>query len=66
MDPNYPPEAETHREKVRAFLGEHLPAGWQGIGALSAEEAARFTGEWRAVLYENGLLAASWPKEYGG
>jgi alkylation response protein AidB-like acyl-CoA dehydrogenase len=66
VDPHYPPEAEAYREKVRAFLGEHLPAGWTGTGGLSREEAARFREEWRVVLYDNGLLAPSWPKEYGG
>ncbi|HET9692249.1 MAG TPA: acyl-CoA dehydrogenase family protein [Acidimicrobiales bacterium] len=66
MDPRYPADAETYREKVRAFLGEHLPNDWKGIGALSHEDAARFTTEWRQTLYENGLLAASWPTEYGG
>ena len=66
MDPHYPAEAEQYREKVRAFLGEHLPPGWKGIGALDHEAAATFAQEWRTVLYENGLLAASWPKEYGG
>jgi hypothetical protein len=66
MDPHYPAEAEAYREKIRAFLGEHLPAGWKGIGALDHEAAATFTEEWRATLYENGLLAASWPREYGG
>ncbi len=66
MNPNYPPEAEQYREKVRAFLAEHLPADWSGIGALDPEAARRFTAEWRTTLYENGLLAPSWPKEYGG
>ena len=66
MDPNYPPEAEAYREKVRAFLGEHLPAGWKGIGALDHDSARSFAAEWRTTLYENGLLAASWPTEYGG
>ena len=66
MDPHYPPEAEQYREKVRAFLAEHLPNGWQGIGALGHEEARRFTAEWRATLYENRMLAPSWPTEYGG
>ena len=66
MDVRYPPEAETYREKVQAFLAEHLPANWQGIGALGHEEAAAFTEEWRTTLYENGYLAVSWPKEYGG
>jgi alkylation response protein AidB-like acyl-CoA dehydrogenase len=66
MDVRYPPEAETYREKVQAFLAEHLPADWKGIGALGHEEAAAFTEEWRHTLYENGYLAVSWPKEYGG
>jgi alkylation response protein AidB-like acyl-CoA dehydrogenase len=66
MDPRYPAEAEQYREKVRAFLAEHLPAGWTGIGALDHDAARRFTAEWRNVLYEQGLLAPSWPKEYGG
>ncbi|HEX7168996.1 MAG TPA: acyl-CoA dehydrogenase family protein, partial [Acidimicrobiales bacterium] len=66
MDVRYPAEAETYREKVQAFLAEHLPSGWKGIGALSHEDAARFTEEWRNVLYENGYLAVSWPREYGG
>jgi len=66
VDPNYPPEAEAYRDKVRAFLGEHLPSGWTGIGALDRESLRSFTLDWRATLYENRLLAASWPKEYGG
>ncbi len=66
MDPHYPPEAEAHRDKIRAFLGEHLPTGWKGIGGLDHEAAATFTEDWRATLYDNGLLAASWPQEYGG
>ena len=66
MNPHYPAEAEVYREKVRAFLGEHLPAGWTGIGALDHDAARAFRLEWRQTLYENGFLAASWPKEYGG
>jgi len=66
VDPAYPPEAEGYRDKIRAFLGEHLPAGWKGIGALPADEAEAFAAQWRATLYERGFLAAAWPKEYGG
>ena len=66
MDPTYPPEAEAYREKIKAFLAEHLPSGWTGIGALDHDEVRSFTNDWRKTLYENGLLAASWPKEYGG
>jgi alkylation response protein AidB-like acyl-CoA dehydrogenase len=66
VDPRYSAEVEDYRDKIRAFLGEHLPAGWKGIGALDPDGAAVFTEEWRATLYENGLLAPSWPREYGG
>jgi alkylation response protein AidB-like acyl-CoA dehydrogenase len=66
MDVRYPPEAEVYREKVQAFLAEHLPADWKGIGALGHEDAERFSGEWRKILYDNGYLAVSWPVEYGG
>ncbi len=66
MDCRYPPEAEAYREKVQAFLAEHLPSEWSGIGALGREEAGRFSEAWRHTLYENGYLAVSWPREYGG
>jgi alkylation response protein AidB-like acyl-CoA dehydrogenase len=66
MDVRYPPEAEAYREKVQAFLAEHLPAGWQGIGALDEEDRRRFTEEWRQTLSEHGYLAVSWPKAFGG
>ncbi|MDQ1403330.1 MAG: hypothetical protein QOG03_1646, partial [Actinomycetota bacterium] len=66
MDVRYPPEAEVYREKVQAFLAEHLPADWKGIGALDKVDAERFGAEWRKILYDNGYLAVSWPVEYGG
>jgi alkylation response protein AidB-like acyl-CoA dehydrogenase len=66
VDPAYPREAEEYRDKTRAWLSEHLPAGWRGIGALPSDEALAFTAEWRSTLYEHGFLAPSWPKEYGG
>ncbi len=66
MQPTYTAEAETFREKIQAFLAEHLPSNWQGIGALDHEAAMQFTSEWRAILRDNKLLAANWPEEYGG
>ncbi|HLG92943.1 MAG TPA: acyl-CoA dehydrogenase family protein, partial [Acidimicrobiales bacterium] len=66
MEVRYPPEAESYRDKVRAFLADNLPPGWRGIGALAPEEAARFTRAWRATLADHGFLAVAWPKEYGG
>jgi alkylation response protein AidB-like acyl-CoA dehydrogenase len=66
MDPTYAADAEAYREKVQAFLAEHLPADWRGTGSLEGEELERFTDDWRRILYENGMLAQSWPTEYGG
>jgi alkylation response protein AidB-like acyl-CoA dehydrogenase len=67
MDVRYPPEAEAYREKVQAFLAEHLPPDWKGVGALAhGEEYDRFLDEWRSILHENGYLAVAWPQEYGG
>jgi alkylation response protein AidB-like acyl-CoA dehydrogenase len=66
MQPTYTPEAEAFREKIQAFLAEHLPDDWQGLGSLEGDALDRFAHEWRATLHEHGLLALGWPKEYGG
>jgi alkylation response protein AidB-like acyl-CoA dehydrogenase len=67
MQPTYSAEAEAYREKVQAFLAEHLPSTWAGIGALADEAAiADFYASWRPLLAEQGYLAPAWPREYGG
>lgn len=66
MDPRFPPEAETFRSEIRAFLAEHLPDAWAGVGALDTEEALAFTERWRDILAENGYLAPAWPQRYAG
>lgn len=66
MDISYPPQAEEYRGTVKAFLRANLPGDWEGIGSLATEESTLFAKKWRTLLYENGLLAVSWPKEYGG
>lgn len=66
MDPTYGPEAEQYRQKIQAFLAEHLPSDWRGMGALSADERRTFVEEWRALLSDNQMLAVSWPTIYGG
>lgn len=66
MDITYPPQAEEYRSKVKAFLRAHLPPDWEGIGSLATEDSTLFAKKWRSLLYENGLLAVSWPQEYGG
>ncbi|GAB7142353.1 acyl-CoA dehydrogenase family protein [Mycobacterium riyadhense] len=66
MDVSYPTEAEAFRDRIRAFLAEHLPAGWSGLGALPPDERVAFARQWRRSLSACGLVAVSWPKEYGG
>jgi alkylation response protein AidB-like acyl-CoA dehydrogenase len=66
MQPTYSAEAEAYREKVQAFLAEHLPPTWKGMGALEGEALETFVAEWRQTLYRSGYLAPAWPVEYGG
>jgi alkylation response protein AidB-like acyl-CoA dehydrogenase len=66
VDIDYPLEAHTFRDEIRAFLAEHLPPDWTGPGALPAEERDELRHRWRKVLADRGLVAVSWPKEYGG
>jgi hypothetical protein len=66
MQPTYTAEAGAYREKVQAFLAEHLPPDWLGLGSLEGDALTEFTLEWRRTLYENGMLALGWPREYGG
>jgi alkylation response protein AidB-like acyl-CoA dehydrogenase len=66
VDIDYPAEAQTFRDEIRAFLAEQLPADWTGPGALPPEEREELRHRWRKVLADRGLVAVSWPKEYGG
>jgi alkylation response protein AidB-like acyl-CoA dehydrogenase len=54
------------RIEVRRFLAGHLPAGWQGLGALEPGAREAFVKQWRVALFEARLLAPHWPAEYGG
>jgi hypothetical protein len=67
MDLSYPPEAETFRTEIRAWLEENLPAGWFDEGfEMTPEQKAEFNAEWPKKLYGGGWICASWPTEYGG
>ena len=66
MDPNYTDAADAFRQKIQAFLAEHLPANWSGMGALSSDERSAFMTKWRPTLAANNLLAVAWPEQYGG
>lgn len=66
MDISYSRQAEEFRGKIKEFLRKNLPPGWVGTGSLDHKGVADFTKRWRQTLYENNLLALSWPVEYGG
>ena len=66
IDLSFPPEAEAFRADVRAFLAEHLPKDWKGLGALDRADAKEFTNRWRRTLAEHAMIGITWPKEYGG
>ncbi|MGY6502722.1 MAG: acyl-CoA dehydrogenase family protein [Acidimicrobiales bacterium] len=66
MNPTYTDEAEAYREKIRAFLAENLPSGWDGVGSLPEGEREQWLTEWRGRLADANLLAVAWPQEYGG
>ncbi|HVA52859.1 MAG TPA: acyl-CoA dehydrogenase family protein [Acidimicrobiales bacterium] len=67
MDLTYPPEAESFRKEIRAWLEENLPQGWFDPGfSLSVEERASFNETWTQKLFAGGWICAGWPVEYGG
>jgi alkylation response protein AidB-like acyl-CoA dehydrogenase len=67
MDLTYPPEAESFRKEIRAWLEENLPAGWFEPGfSLSPDERSEFNTTWPTKLFEGGWICAGWPTEYGG
>lgn len=66
MDLSYPPEAAAYRETIRQTLLGLMPPGWGGLGALLPDARSDFLTSWRASLLDHGLLAPSWPVEYGG
>ena len=67
MKVTYPPDVESFREEVRAWLLEHLPPGWFDDGfQLDAESRRQFLDGWNRAMYEDGWICAQWPREYGG
>ncbi len=60
------PEPSAYRDDVRRFLSEYLPEDWAGLGALTPQARQEFERAWRCTLANNGMLALTWPPEYGG
>ena len=66
MNTSYGVVAEQYRKRIRHFLAQQLPAGWNGIAEIRESERSEWLERWRLLLDENGLLAPAWPSEYGG
>ncbi len=68
MDLTFSAEEEAFRQKVRSFLRDNLPEGWNEPGFIVPQELDRieFLKEWQRKLYDNGFLGLAWPREYGG
>lgn len=59
-------DGEHFRGEVREFIRRSLPDSWHGVGSLAGPEHREFLAGWRRSLHSNGLLAVTWPVEYGG
>jgi len=67
VDLDYPPEIETLRDEVRAFIAAKMPRIRKRAGIRSPEpEEIPAIRRWTADLFEAGYLGAHWPREFGG
>ena len=66
MDLTYSAADEQFRDRVTEFIRQHVPAGWQGRGALDSQHDHAWAAEWRATLLAAGWLAPAWPTAHGG
>ena len=69
MDFTYPPEAESFRAELRAWLEENLDEELVDAGfPTTATEPTKMQRlrAWNRTLAQAGYAAISWPPEYGG
>jgi alkylation response protein AidB-like acyl-CoA dehydrogenase len=64
MDYRDTPEEADFRARLRAWLADHVPAGWRRIEDHAEHD--RMYRAWHRSLYSAGYMGMSWPKEYGG
>lgn len=58
---------EEARAALAAWARENVPAGWrERLRGAGEEEFVAFQREWFERLRAGGLLAAHWPREWGG
>lgn len=66
MDLEASPTLAEFRDEVRAFLARELPTDWRGLEGMDRKEIEKFLPAWREKLRDAGLLAITWPVDYGG
>ena len=68
MDFSFTSEQEALRERVRDFLKQELPAGYEGQWdeCPQGEEEWKLAWKFTKKLAEKNLYVGAWPKEYGG
>lgn len=54
------------RDEIRAFLEARLPPEAVGAHTFGISAAKHIVKKWHGILYDQGWVAPSWPKEYGG
>ena len=64
MDYRDTPEEAEFRLRLRGWLAQHIPAGWQDIHDDAGKRA--LDKQWHRELYLAGYVGMSWPREYGG
>jgi alkylation response protein AidB-like acyl-CoA dehydrogenase len=66
VDLTYPPEADSFREEVRAWLAAHLPEGWFDGRRPAGADWVAFAEQWNDLIHAEGWATPTWPVEYGG
>jgi alkylation response protein AidB-like acyl-CoA dehydrogenase len=67
MEFRFTAEQEQFRQEIRGFLGQELPAQWEGAEYEGgSDDAWEFARGFTRKLAMKGWVCPHWPKEYGG
>ncbi len=68
MEFDWTEDDARHREQLRDFLAEELPADWETISqhGPGGDAQAAFSRHFCGRMAERGWLTQHWPEEYGG
>ena len=66
MDLDYSPDERVFRDEVRGWLRDHLPAAMRNKVVRYAPLDRDDLIGWHRILAQQGWIAPSWPREWGG